>query len=418
MKAINKTEKEIPEILAPAGDAEILRLAYLYGADAAYIGAGDFSLRQLSGFDLDGIAATKETARSFGKKLYVAVNAFPDNGDMAQLPAFLRAMNEIRPDALIVSDPGVIMLAQQNAPDLELHLSTQVNTTNWLAARFWRQAGCSRIVLARELSLAEATEIAARSGIDIEIFVHGAICISYSGRCLMSSYMTARSANHGHCSQPCRWHYALMEEKRPGQFFPIEEDGKYSYFFNSKDLCLIEHIPELLAVGARAWKIEGRNKSAYYVANTVRVYKAARDACLHEGESYRLRPAWLEELARVSHRGYTENFAFGQPGAESFRYDRDEYIRDYDFAAVARQTCDGWLELEERNHFDVGDELEILLPDGRNLTLPVTQIIDANGESVPAARHACELVRVPYHGQPLTTPLICRRQVKQKSSLK
>lgn len=408
MKEINK-----PELVAPAGDLEKLRFAYLYGADAAYIGGGDYSLRAGAGFSLEGIAQARELADSLHKKLYIAVNLFAHNRDLTALPGYIQALAALNPDALIVSDPGVFSLCREAAPHIPLHISTQANNTNWRSARFWREQGAKRIVLARELSLREAAEITARGGLETEIFVHGALCVSYSGRCLISKFLTGRDANQGDCTHPCRWNYALQEEKRPGEFYPVEEDGRGSYIMNSKDLCLLEQAPELLRTGVHAWKIEGRNKSAYYVANVARVYRAAIDACLEEGENYFCRPDWREELRRISHRDYTTGFALGEPQADAFRYADGGYLRSHDFAAVVAAQEPGWLSLEQRNHFAPGDTLDILLPDATCVSFTVGSIFDQQGTALDAARHPRQKLRVAYRGPELpAVPLICRRAVK------
>ena len=402
-----------PELLAPAGDPEKLLFAYQYGADAAYIGAGDYSLRLNSGFSLDEIAAAVELAHRLGKKLYLAVNSFMRNVDIDALPVYLAQLAELQPDALIISDPGVLVLARQYAPQVPLHISTQANNTNWLSARFWQEQGASRIILARELSLAEAGAISSQAGIETEIFIHGAMCISYSGRCLLSSFMTGRSANQGNCSHPCRYQYALMEEKRPGEFFPIEEDAHGSYIMNSRDLCLIDYIPQLCSGQFASLKIEGRNKSAYYVANAVRIYRAAIDAFTADPDGYACDPRWRQELAKISHREYTAAFAEEQAGASSMRYEDGGYIRDYDFTAIIREMNDDMLLLEQRNHIAVGDALEIICPDGSNIPLVATQIYDEYGVPLAAARHPRQLVRIPNPGlTALSTPLIVRRPVK------
>lgn len=402
-----------PEILAPAGDLEKLRFAYLYGADAAYIGGGGFSLRAGAGFSLEEIAQARVLADTLHKKLYVAINLYAHNCDIAALPAYIQDLARLKPDALIVSDPGVFALCRQIAPEIALHISTQANNTNWLSARFWRGQGARRIVLARELRLSEAAEIAVQGGLETEIFVHGAMCISYSGRCLLSAFLTGRDANRGDCSHACRWQYSLQEQRRPGEFFPLEEDARGSYILNSRDLCLIDLIPELAAAGIGAWKIEGRNKSAYYVANTVRVYRAALDAYLAEGEDYACRPAWREELRKISHRDYTTGFALGQPGADAFRYPDGGYIRGYDFAAIILAQEAGWLHLEQRNHFQPGDRLEILLPDGGNQDLIVEAVYDRQQQRLDAARHPRQRLLLPYAGPELPPhPLICRRAAR------
>lgn len=402
------------EILAPAGDLEKLRFAYIYGADAAYVGGGAFSLRAVSGMDLDMLASARQIADSMGKKLYVAVNIFADNEEIRQLPDFLSALVEIGPDGLIVSDPGVFSSCREYCPQLPLHISTQSNNTNWRTAQFWKQQGASRIVLARELSLAEGAAISVQGGLETGIFVHGAICISYSGRCLLSSYFNQRSANKGDCTHPCRWKYALMEETRPGVYLPVFEDAQGSYIMNSKDLCLIDRVPALVRAGFASWKIEGRNKSAYYVANTVRIYRQALDCYLQEGAAYYTRPEWREELEKISHREYTENFALHQPDEKDFRYQSSQNSRGWDFAAVLHACKEGRLWLEQRNYFQIGDCLEVILPDGSNRLLPVSAIYDEEDQPLDAARHPKQSVSIPFAGElDCSQPLICRRQNTQ-----
>ena len=403
-----------PELLSPAGDLEKLRFAYIYGADAAYMG-GDFSLRGNAKCSLDDLAQARALADTMGKKLYITLNAFADNRDVEQLPAYIGELAKIAPHGLIVSDPGVFSLCREYAPDVPLHISTQSNNTNWRTAQFWAQAGARRIVLARELSLAEAAEISRLGGLETEIFVHGAICISYSGRCLISTFLNGqnRSANRGDCSHPCRWKYALLEEKRPGEYFPIEEDARGSYIMNSRDLCLIDYIPELCSGRFASLKIEGRNKSAYYVANAVRIYRAAIDAYATDPQHYACDPLWRQELAKISHRQYTAAFAEGAAGAESMRYDDGGYVRGYDFAAIVREINAQQLLLEQRNHFAPGDQLEIICPDGRNSPLTVDQLCDESGLPLAAARHPRQLIRMPNPGlSQLQPPLIVRRPVK------
>jgi U32 family peptidase len=400
----------VPELLAPAGDPEKLLFAYLYGADAAYIGAGPYSLRQSSGFSLPQIAAAVSLARSLKKRLYLALNVYFNNGDLDALTQYLGEIARLQPDGLIVSDPAVFGLAKTFAPEIPLHLSTQVNTTNWQAAEFWRLQGAARVNLARELSLDEAAEIALRSGIETEVFIHGAMCISYSGRCLLSSFMTGRSANRGNCSHPCRYRYALTEEKRPGEYFPIEEDSCGSYIMNSKDLCLLAQIPRLCSSGFAALKIEGRNKSAYYVASVTRIYRAAIDAYNREGADYYCRDEWGQELARVSHRAYTEAFATSKATADSMRYADGGYLRAYDFTAVLHGAAEGMLLLEQRNQIKLGDELEILLPDGGNIMLRAERIFDQEGRALLAASHPRQMIRIPGVIDPRwPLPLIVRR---------
>ncbi|MBO7668132.1 MAG: U32 family peptidase C-terminal domain-containing protein [Firmicutes bacterium] len=402
-----------PELLAPAGDLEKLRFAFAYGADAAYAGAGEFSLRANSGFDLKEIEQGIGIAHGMGKRLFLALNAFLRDDDLKALPAYLEQLAPLAPDALIVSDPGVFRLCMRYAPGIPLHISTQANNMNSGTLRFWSDLGASRVVLSRELSLAQAAAAAEMADIECEIFVHGAICISYSGRCLISSYLTGRSANSGDCAQPCRWRYALCEEKRPGEYLPIEEDDRGAYFFNSRDLCLLPLLPELIRGGFSSWKIEGRNKSAYYVANVTRIYRAALDSFLSFPDEWHCMEEWLRELEKVSHRQYTYNFALSQPDCSSYRYAEGQPVHGYDFVAVARSVDDGLLELEQRNHFQVGDEIEILLPNGGLCVLPVSDMFDDAGQRILSACHPKQIVRVPCEfPSDAELPLICRRAVR------
>lgn len=410
---IEATSIKRPELLAPAGDLEKLRFAYAYGADAAYAGAGEFSLRANSGFDLNEIEQGIGIAHGMGKRLFLALNAFLRDDDLKELPAYLEQLAQLGPDALIISDPGFFRLCRRYAPDIPVHISTQSNNMNSETLSFWSDLGASRVVLSRELSLARAAAAAETAGIECEIFVHGAVCISYSGRCLISSFLTGRSANSGDCAQPCRWRYTLCEEKRPGEFLPIEEDERGSYLFNSRDMCLLPLLPELMRGGFSSWKIEGRNKSAYYVANVTRIYRAAIDSFLSDPSAWYCREEWLRELEKVSHRQYTYNFALAQPDFSSYRYDEGQPVRGYDFVAVARCWDNGLLELEQRNHFQVGDELEILLPDGGLWVLPVSVIFSDAGQCIASASHPKQIVRVPCEfPSSFGLPLICRRAVR------
>lgn len=321
-----------PELLAPAGNPEKLEIAYAYGADAAYIGGEVFSLRAGAGnFSMEEMAAGVRLAHSLGKRLYVAANIFAHNRDLDRLPEFLQFVEEIGVDGLIVSDPGVIAVARRVVPSLPLHLSTQANCTNKESALFWEGQGLERIILARELSLEEIREIRDTVSLELEVFVHGAMCVSYSGRCLLSSFLTGRSANRGDCSHPCRWKYHLVEEKRPGEYFPVYEDDRGTYILNANDLSMIEHIPELIAAGVNSFKIEGRMKSVYYVATVVKAYREAIDAWAEDPENWVFREKWLEELGKASHRTFSTGFFFGKPGSEDQNYVDSGYIRTHDF---------------------------------------------------------------------------------------
>jgi len=401
-----------PELLAPAGDIERLKFAYLYGADAAYVGIGDWSLRCHVGLSFDELQEAVNIANAFGKKLYVTLNIFAHDKDIAALTEAMPKIAEIKPHGVIISDPGVFSLAKELMPEIPIHISTQANNTNARTVQFWKEQGAERIVLARELSLDEIKPICDANIMETEMFVHGAICISYSGRCLLSNYMTGNSANLGDCNQPCRWKYALTEEKRPGQYYPIEEDRHGGYIMNSRDMCQLDHVPELIKSGVDSWKIEGRNKSAYYVASIVRIYRQAIDRYFEDPLQYETDSQWFSELAKVSNREYTDNFASGLPDETAYRYDSGNYERSYDFAGVLLRKEGERYIIQQRNHFKVNDELEVLLPDGRNIVLPIQQIFDEGNCPLDAARHPRQIVSVvsPVDLN-ISHPLICRRSV-------
>jgi len=390
-----------PELLAPAGDLEKLKVAVLYGADAVYLGGRHFGLRAGAGnFSEEEIAEGVRFAHEKGVRVYVTVNIFARNSDLALLPDYLDSIQKSGVDGVIVSDPGVIDLVKNLYPGLPIHLSTQANTTNWASVRYWEKQGVSRIILARELSLGEIKEIRQRVGVELEIFVHGAMCIAYSGRCLLSSYLAGRSANRGDCAQSCRWRYALVEEKRPGEYLPFEEDERGAYILSSRDLCLIEHIPELVEAGIDSFKIEGRMKSVHYVAGIVKVYREALDA-FFAGRLDSSDPYWLEEISKLSHRGYTTGFLFGNPGVAGQRYSNKIYRRRYSFVGLVRgyDAKNGLAVVEQRNHFAVGDEVEILAPSGRPLKHRIKAIYDEEGNTLEAAPHPRQIVRIPVDGE-------------------
>lgn len=381
------------ELLAPAGDMERLQMAVAYGADAVYLAGSRFGMRSFAGnFTREGLRDAVELCRAHGVKAHITCNTMPRNDELAALPEYLEYLREIGPDALIVGDAGVLALAKQYAPGLKLHISTQIGVTNYAAARFWYDQGASRVILARELSLDEVAGICAKrpAGLEVEAFVHGAMCVSFSGRCVISNYMAGRDASRGACAQPCRYKYALMEEQRPGEFFPVEEDEKGTYLFNSKDMCMIDHIPELLAAGVSSVKLEGRAKSAYYAAVVTGAYRHAVDAAL-AGEP--LAPVWRDEVEKVSHRPYSTGFYFGQPG----QYTGDaRYIRDYLVCAVV-ESCgaDGTAVVSLRNKFAVGEELELIGPGMEPTAFTVTALADESGAPLAAARTPQMKLRVP-----------------------
>lgn len=387
-----------PELLAPAGNLEKLKTAVVYGADAVYLGGEAFSLRAFAdNFTLAEMAAGVSFAHRHGVKVYLSVNIIPHNEDLDALPSFLEQAEETGVDALIVADPGVIRIARETVPSLPLHLSTQANNVNWSSALFWQEQGIKRVVLARELSLAEIRVIRDRVALELEMFVHGAMCISYSGRCLLSNYLVFRDANRGECAHPCRWQYYLTEETRPGRFFPVGEDDRGAYILNSHDLCLIEHLPELIEAGLDSFKIEGRMKSVHYVATVVKAYRQALDAWEKDPEGYRIDPVWLEELEKVSHREYTTGFLFGRPDWDDHNYKSSRQVQTAIFIGIVRDydRAAGEALIEQRNHFAPGEMVEVFGPQSGPLRFKLERIRDKEGRDLPAAPHPHQLVRVP-----------------------
>ncbi len=378
-----------PELLIPAGNLEKLRAAVLYGADAVYAGVAGLSLRAAAAeLSLDDLAAGKAEAHAKGVKLYIALNTFARNQDLARVEATLPLLADIGVDGVIVSDPGVIRLARQIAPGIPLHLSTQANTTNSAAVRFWLEQGVSRMVLARELSLAEIGAVHREvPQAELEIFAHGAMCVAYSGRCFLSAYRNRRSSNQGDCTQPCRWEYALVESTRPNDPFRLEEDDRYSYLLSSRDLCMIEHLPEIAAAGASSLKVEGRMKSAYYVAVVTRTYRWALDAWTANPENYHCRPEWLAELGKISNRGYTTGFYFATEPVHEINPDV-KYLQTFDLVGTVLEydPTTGRILVGVRNRLGSGDELELLLPDA-TIRLDPLAMTDRNGLPVQTAHN-------------------------------
>lgn len=386
-----------PEILAPAGNLEKMKMAFIYGADAVYIGGAKYGLRAAAGnFTIDEIKEGVDYAHSIGKKLYVTVNIIPHNEDLEGLPEYLGELGSAGVDALIVSDPSVIMIARDILPDMELHLSTQASNTNYKSAEFWHRLGIKRIVLARELSFDEIRETIAKAPetLEFEAFVHGAMCMSYSGRCLLSNYMVGRDANRGECAQPCRYKYFLMEEKRPGQYMPVEEDNRGTYIFNSRDLCMVEYIPELVESGIRSFKIEGRMKSSYYVASVVRAYRLALDSYLEDPKGYSFKTEWLDELSKASHRQFGTGFYFGKPDSQGQIYESSAYVRDYAFIGMVLDYDDatGIATVEQRNRMFTGDEIEIIGPHRELFSQKIEKIWNDQGEEIQSAPHPQQIV--------------------------
>ena len=378
-----------PELLAPAGNMEKLRMALLYGADAVYLGGKMFGLRAFaSNFSTDEMKEAVAFAHSLHKKVYVTVNIFAHNEDISALPEYLRSLQETGADALLISDLGVWSVARETVPAMPLHVSTQANTTNWAAVKAWEKLGASRVVLARELSFAEMKEIRSKTEVELEAFVHGAMCISYSGRCWLSSYLTGRDGNRGACAQVCRWEFSLTEANRPGQRFDVAGDERGTYIMNSKDLCLLPYLPRLMEAGICSFKIEGRMKSAHYAASVVSVYRRAIDACWADPEQYTVQPEWLEELEKVSHRPYTAGFALGKPDAAAQQYETSAYLQTHEFTGLVRNWHNGRLTVEQRNNMKAGEALEVFCPDGSLQTLTLQDMRNADGEEITVAPHA------------------------------
>ena len=377
-----------PELLAPAGNMEKLHMALLYGADAVYLGGKMFGLRAFaSNFSLAEMDEAVAFAHSLHKKVYVTVNIFAHNEDINNLPDYLRNLQAIGVDALLISDFGVWSVAREIIPEMPLHVSTQANTTNWAAVKAWENLGASRVVLARELSFTEMKEIGSKTEVELEAFVHGAMCISYSGRCWLSSYLTGRAGNRGACAQVCRWEFNLTEKNRPGEVYDVAGDEQGTYIMNSKDLCLLPYLLQLMEAGICSFKIEGRMKSAHYAASVVSVYRRAIDACWRDPQHYTVRQEWLDELEKVSHRPYTTGFALGKPDATAQVYTTSSYLQTHEFVGLVRDWDNGRLMVEQRNHMKEGETLEVFCPDGSLRTLVLKEMRNQDGEPIVAAQH-------------------------------
>lgn len=403
------------ELLIPAGSLEVLKVAVLYGADAVYIGGEAFGLRaKAKNFTNEEIREGIEFAHSHGAKVYVTANILAHNEDLAGVETYFQELKKIGPDALIISDPGVFSVAKQICPEIEIHISTQANNTNYGTYLFWWQQGAKRVVSARELSLKEIREIRDRipEEMEIESFIHGAMCISYSGRCLLSNFMTGRDANQGACTHPCRWKYHLMEESRPGEYFPVEENERGTFIFNSKDLCMIEHIPEMMEAGIDSFKIEGRMKTVLYVATVARAYRQAIDAWNRDPEEYRKNLSWYrEEIGKCTNRDFTTGFYFGKPGTDAQIYDNNTYVTNYTYLGrVDSVDACGRCRLEQKNKFSVGETLELMKPDGRNLSVVVKGIWDEEGNPQESCPHARQIIDVELGIAPEPFDILRRRE--------
>ena len=388
-----------PELLIPASSLEVLKTAVVFGADAVYIGGEVFSLRAKSkNFSMEDMREGIGFAHAHGAKVYVTANILAHNGDLDGVEAYFHELKEIGPDALIISDPGVFQIAKEVCPEIEIHISTQANNTNYRTYRFWHSLGAKRVVSARELSMDELRELRANipEDLEIETFIHGAMCISYSGRCLLSSYFTGRDANQGACTHPCRWKYAIMEETRPGEYLPVYENERGTYIFNSKDLCMIEHIPELVEAGIDSFKIEGRMKTALYVAVVTRTYRQAIDDYLKDETLYRSRMNYYkEEIAKCTYRQFTTGFFFGKPDHDTQIYDNNTYIKAYTYLGlIGDRREDGFYGLEQRNKFSVGEKIEVMKPDGRDVEVTVRAMTDEAGQPMESCPHPKQKIYV------------------------
>lgn len=380
------------ELLIPAGSLDVLKTAVIYGADAVYIGGEAFGLRaKARNFSIEEMQEGIAFAHERGVKVYVTANILAHNGDLPGVEAYFKELKQAEPDALIISDPGVFDIARRVLPDTDIHISTQANNTNYGTYQFWHRMGAKRVVSARELSLEEIRQIRANIPQDMEIesFIHGAMCISYSGRCLLSNFLTGRDANQGACTHPCRWKYSLVEETRPGEYMPVYEGERGTYIFNSKDLCMIEYIPELVEAGIDSFKIEGRMKTALYVATVARTYRKAIDDFRKDPKLYRENMEWYKaEIGKCTYREFTTGFYFGKPTEDAQIYDSNTYVKNYTYLGTVEETDgNGAFRMEQKNKFSVGETVEVMKPDGRNLTAVVREIRDEEGNPQESTPH-------------------------------
>lgn len=391
---INKKRK--PELLAPAGSMEKLKMALLYGADAVYLGGKNFGLRAFANnFDQEGIKEAVEFAHNLNKKVYITVNIFAHNEDLELLPKYLLELEDANVDALLISDFGVWNIAKKVVPNMPLHVSTQANNCNWASAQAWKDLGAERVVLARELSLKEIKTIHEKVNVELEAFVHGAMCISYSGRCLLSNYFTGRDGNRGACAQICRWEFELKEKNRPNEGFDIQEDSRGSYVFNSKDLCLIKYLDQLIDAGVCSLKVEGRMKSVHYVSTVISVYRKAIDSW-YENDEYIVKQEWLDELEKVSHRPYTEGFAIKKADQDSQVYTSSSYIQSHDFVGIVvdYDKLNSRLIIEQRNNLKSTDEIEVLTPNGETFNLLMKDMKNSDSDSIEVAPHPKQIFSI------------------------
>ena len=407
------------ELLIPAGSLDVLKTAVIYGADAVYIGGEAFGLRaKAKNFTKEDMKEGIAFAHERGVKVYVTANILAHNEDLPGVEEYFEEMKEVRPDALIISDPGVFAIARKILPDMELNVSTQANNTNYGTFLFWYNQGSKRVVTARELSLQEIKEIRDRIPEDMEIesFIHGAMCISNSGRCLLSNYFVGRDANQGACTHPCRWKYSVVEETRPGEYMPVYENERGTYIFNSKDLCMIEHIPEMIEAGIDSFKIEGRMKTALYVATVARTYRKAIDDYLESPEKYRANMEWYKaEIGKCTYREFTTGFYFHKPDATTQIYDSNTYVKNYTYIGTVETVFeDGSFQMEQKNKFTVGETIEIMKPDGRNLAVTVEEIRNEEGEQMESAPHPKQILRVRLSETPKAYDILRRSEQNEE----
>lgn len=387
-----------PELLIPASSLEVLKTAVIFGADAVYIGGEAFGLRaKAKNFSMDDMREGIAFAHEHGVKVYVTANILAHNNDLPGVREYFKELKEIGPDGLIIADPAIFEIAKEICPEIERHISTQANNTNYGTYNFWWKQGAKRVVSARELSIAEIKEIRANIPDDMEIesFIHGAMCISYSGRCLLSNYFTGRDANQGACTHPCRWKYSVVEEKRPGEYFPVYENERGTYIFNSKDLCMIEHIPDLIDAGIDSLKIEGRMKTALYVATVARTYRKAIDDYLEDPKKYEENMPWyLDQISNCTYRQFTTGFYYGKPNENTQIYDSNTYVKEYTYLGIINDEKDGMYRIEQRNKFSVGETIEIMKPNGDNIEVVVKRIVNEDGVDQESAPHSKQVLYV------------------------
>lgn len=388
-----------PELLIPAGSLDVLKVAVTYGADAVYVGGEAFGLRaNAKNFSMDELREGIAFAHAHDVKVYVTANIYAHNEDLDGVREYFRELKDVRPDALLISDPGVYQIWKEVCPEIDLHISTQANNVNYGTFLFWHALGAKRVVTGRELSLAEISEIRSRipDDLEIETFVHGAMCISYSGRCLLSNYMTGRDANRGSCTHPCRWQYSVVEEKRPGEYMPVFENERGTFIFNSKDLCMIAHLPDMIRAGIDSLKVEGRMKTALYVATVARTYRKALDDYFASPKTYEENMPWyLDQISDGTFRQFTTGFFYGKPDASAQIYDDSTYVKTYTYLGTVQGTdADGRIVLTQKNKFLVGETIEIMKPDGRNISVTVRSIRDADGNEMPSCPHSKQEIHV------------------------